>query len=106
MSTVAPMQAGDELQAIAAEARRTRDTADRMANGEHPSEADEVRALAGMVRQVADQIERLSTHVSGQTVDDAFADRHELERLAEEDASPQDAPAEPARIAGSGAEAP
>jgi hypothetical protein len=103
VSSAAPTQVGDELQAIVAETRKTRDTADRMANGEHPDEADEVRVLAGMVRQVADQIERLAARLAAQGPEGSF-DRHELERLAEEDASPQDAPAEPARTVRSGAE--
>jgi hypothetical protein len=98
-----PAAAGDELQAIVAEARKTRETADRMANGEHPGEADEVRVLAGMVRQVADQIERLAERLTGQS-GAGLPDRQELDRLAEEDASPQDAPAEPARTVRSGAQ--
>jgi hypothetical protein len=47
--------------AVAAEARKTKETAERMANGEGPpGEADDVRVLAGMVHQVAEQVERLA----------------------------------------------
>jgi hypothetical protein len=47
--------------AVAAEARKTKETAERMANGEGPpGEADDIRVLAGMVHQVAEQVERLA----------------------------------------------
>lgn len=50
----------DEREAILAEVRKTRETAERMANGEGPpDEADDIRVLAGMVHQVAEQVERL-----------------------------------------------
>jgi hypothetical protein len=52
--------------AILAEARKTKETAERMANGEGPpGEADDIRVLAGMVHQVAEQVERLASIVSG-----------------------------------------
>jgi len=52
--------------AILAEARKTKETAQRMANGDGPpSEADDIRVLAGMVHQVAEQVERLAGIVSG-----------------------------------------
>lgn len=40
------------------EIRKTRDTADRLANGEAPEEADQVRVLAGLIRQLSEQVER------------------------------------------------
>ena len=56
----------DGVDAIIAEARKTKETAERMANGEGPpSEADDIRVLAGMVHQVAEQVERLAGVVSG-----------------------------------------
>jgi hypothetical protein len=52
--------------AILAEARKTKETAERMANGEAPpGEADDIRVLAGMVHQVAEQVERLAGIVGG-----------------------------------------
>jgi HAMP domain-containing protein len=57
--------AGSIMEAIRSEAAATKETADHMANGETPSEADEVRVLAGMVRQLADQVERLAAAVDG-----------------------------------------
>jgi hypothetical protein len=54
--------------AILAEARKTKETAERMANGDGPpGEADDIRVLAGMVHQVAEQVERLAGIVSGDT---------------------------------------
>jgi hypothetical protein len=51
--------------AILVEARKTKETAERMANGEGPpGEADDVRVLAGMVHQVAEQVERLARIVT------------------------------------------
>ncbi len=56
----------DGVEAIAAEARKTRETAERMANGEAPpGEADDIRVLAGMVHQVAEQVERLAGLMAG-----------------------------------------
>jgi hypothetical protein len=55
-----------DVGAIVAEARKTKETAERMANGEGPpGEADDVRVLAGMVHQVAEQVERLASVVDG-----------------------------------------
>lgn len=56
----------DGVNAIVAEARKTKETAERMANGEGPpGEADDIRVLAGMVHQVAEQVERLASAVNG-----------------------------------------
>jgi hypothetical protein len=56
----------DGADAIVAEARKIKETAERMANGEGPpGEADDIRVLAGMVHQVAEQVERLAVVVSG-----------------------------------------
>ena len=56
----------DDVEAIIAEARKTKETAERMANGDGPpGEADDIRVLAGMVHQVAEQVERLAGVVGG-----------------------------------------
>ena len=56
----------DGLDVILAEVRATKETAERMANGESPKEgADEIRVLAGMVHQVTEQVERLAMLVGG-----------------------------------------
>jgi hypothetical protein len=60
-------QQADGVRAILAEARKTKETAERMANGDAPpGEADDIRVLAGMVHQVAEQVERLAGIVGGQ----------------------------------------
>ena len=57
--------AKDDVSAILVEARKTKETAERMANGDGPpDEADDIRVLAGMVHQVAEQVERLASAVS------------------------------------------
>ena len=55
-------------QQIVAEVRSVRETADKMANGDYPEEADHSRALAGMIRQLADQLER---HLGGRESTDS-----------------------------------
>ena len=56
----------DGLEVILAEVRKTKETAERMANGESPKAgADDVRVLAGMIHQVAEQVERLVVLVGG-----------------------------------------
>jgi hypothetical protein len=48
--------------AIVAEARKTKEMAEHVANGEGlPGEADDIRVLAGMIHQVAEQVERLAS---------------------------------------------
>ncbi len=61
--------------AILVEARKTKETAERMANGDGPpGEADDIRVLAGMMHQVAEQVERLAMIVSGDEAPLADAD--------------------------------
>jgi hypothetical protein len=68
----------DGVNAIVAEARKTKETAERMANGEGPpGEADDIRVLAGMVRQVAEQVERLAIVVSGGGDEAPFAQKRD-----------------------------
>src|SRR3954452_4672723 len=45
------VQDQDEIQAILAEAETTTDTADKLANGDYPEEADHTRGLAGLIKQ-------------------------------------------------------
>jgi hypothetical protein len=51
---------GSTAKAVRLEAAKTKETADRMANGESTDEKDDARVLAGMVKQVAEQVERLA----------------------------------------------
>jgi hypothetical protein len=51
------------VEAIRLEAAKTKETADRMANGETAGDEhdkDDHRVLAGMIKQVAEQVERLA----------------------------------------------
>ena len=54
------MQDQDELEAILAEAQATTETADKLANGDYPEEADHTRVLAGLIKQTSEQVERLA----------------------------------------------
>jgi hypothetical protein len=80
-----------------------------MANGEFPDEADHSRALAGLIRQLAEQFERYldprdpatprvepaaSGTSGGARLPSAPVD--ESTKAAEEDRTPEDAPADPA----------
>ena len=59
-------EVAEGIDSIVAEVRKTKETADRMANGDSPKgDADEVRVLAGLVHQVAEQVERLAEAVIG-----------------------------------------
>lgn len=51
---------GSTAEAVRLEAAKTKETADRMANGESTDEKDDARVLAGMIKQVAEQVERLA----------------------------------------------
>lgn len=42
------------------EIRKVRQTAERLANGDYPDDADHVRVLAGLIKQLAEQVERLA----------------------------------------------
>ena len=51
--------------AVLAEIRKVKETAERLANGETPEEADQIRVLAGLVHQLAEQVERLQEGSTG-----------------------------------------
>lgn len=87
-----------QTEAALTEIRKTRDTADRLANGEAPEEADQVRVLAGLIRQLSEQVER---HLeSGSSADRGPAgtsgrDAATADTEIEEDRTPERAPADP-----------
>ena len=97
------------LQGVAAEARKVRETADKLAEGDSPEGADTVRVLAGMIRQLAEQVERLAVDTvpaaargtepaaargAGPAVDPE-AVQHDRDVVLEEDRSLERAPAAP-----------
>ena len=55
----------NEISAILAEAEATTGTADKLANGDFPQDADHVRVLAGLIKQTSEQVERLARHIQG-----------------------------------------
>jgi hypothetical protein len=52
-----------QVQGALTEVASVRETADRLANGDTPDGADQIRVLAGLVRQLAEQVERLFDEV-------------------------------------------
>jgi hypothetical protein len=87
-----------EMQGVFDEARKTAETAARLANGDYPEDADHVRVLAGMIQKVAEQVARLADGGSSSSSgsDAALSRRNkDAEAAAEEDQTPQDAPAQP-----------
>ena len=89
------------MQGVAAEARKVRETADKLAEGDYPEEADNVRVLAGMIRQLAEQVERLAVDTVPAAARgtapavDPDAVEHNRDVVLEEDRSPERAPAAP-----------
>ena len=69
----APLANADPM----AELRKVRDTAEKMANGDYQEEADLVRVLAGLIHQLAQEVEAL-----------AEPDRAPLDREAPEELPP------------------
>jgi hypothetical protein len=93
----------ESAKAIVAEAGKTKETADRLANGDYPEDADHIRVLAGMVRQLAEQVEGLGAlwmpkadaPDASQPQDFVTDPSNEAEGGAEEDLTPEKSPAEP-----------
>ena len=89
----------DEAEGVRAEARKTKETAERLANGDYPEGADHIRVLAGMISQLAEQVERLASH--GSEISNGPRTDHRVppgppDVEAEEDRTPEEAPADPA----------
>ena len=86
-------------QAVVKEARKTKETAAKLANGDYPEEADHVRVLAGMIQKLAEQVERLAGGGDATPASDPSNVRspeaRDAEAAVEEDRTPQDAPADP-----------
>ena len=79
------------------EARKTKETAERLANGEYPEDADHIRVLAGMIHQLAEQVERLASQGSTDASEQAVTQpSSETKGRLEEDVTPERAPAQPA----------
>jgi hypothetical protein len=93
MSTMPGVESGN-LDAIRLEVRKVKETAERMANGDYPEEADQLRSVAGLVHQLAEQTERLIEPMRAPLGGDVD-DRHDAEVALEEDRSPERGPAAP-----------
>lgn len=89
----ADLAGGDTVEAILIEVRTTKDTADGIAHEGPAPDADVPRVLAGLLSHLAGQVERMASLLSPRDTGTPSSD----DDAAEEDVSPQDAPAEPAR---------
>jgi hypothetical protein len=84
------VQSGDEVEAALVEVTKVKETAERVANGDSSADADQIRVVAGLVHQLAEQTERLFATMrapvtEGQTVEE----EHDAELAREEDRTPQ-----------------
>lgn len=86
-----------QQQATGAEAKKIKETAERLANGDYPEDADHIRVLAGMIHQLAEQVERLASD-PGPTdpLQAGTMPSSQTEEGPDEDLTPERAPAEPA----------
>jgi hypothetical protein len=97
MSTMQGVGSGNldgNLDAIRLEIRKVKETAERMANGDYPEEADHLRSVAGLVHHLAEQTERLVEPMRA-PLGSVPDDRHDAEVALEEDRSPERGPAAP-----------
>jgi hypothetical protein len=86
-----------------AEVVKVRETAEKLANGDYPEEADHVRVLAGLIHQLAEPVERLNTQnaappqPSSSTTENGsvHAGQQVAGAAVEEDITPERAPAQP-----------
>jgi len=85
-----------DVEAALVEVAKVRETAERVAKGESSDDADQIRVVAGLVHQLAEQTERLfaigRVPAAGGSRDE---NEHDAALLLEEDRTPEDAPAEP-----------
>lgn len=85
--------------AVMAEARKTKETAAKLANGDYPEDADHVRVLAGMIQKLAEQVETLAgvaaTAPASSPSGSRSPESKDAEAALEEDQTPRDAPADP-----------
>lgn len=85
-----------DVEAALLQVAKVKETAERVANGDSSAEADQIRVVAGLVHQLAEQTERLFAAMRAPTVEDSTAAKeHDEEVLREEDRTPETAPAAP-----------
>jgi hypothetical protein len=84
---------GNELEAALLEVTKVKETAGRVANGDAASDADQVRVVAGLVHQLAEQTERMLERIRSPLSEDT--EERDATLLREEDRTPEDAPAAP-----------
>lgn len=90
---------GDERSGIVAELDAVIETAGKVAHDGPEPGSDGIRIVSGLVLQLAEQVRRLAEPSIGETASEPVTDRspNEAEAPSEEDVSPRNAPADPAR---------
>jgi hypothetical protein len=89
---------GADVDAALAEIAKVKETAEHMARDDSPPGADGFRVIAGLVHQLAEQLERIvaAGHQPPIPGDAGYPeDRHDRAVMLEEDRTPHAAPAEP-----------
>jgi hypothetical protein len=70
MDGITSVRGGSDVEAALREIATVKETAGRMANGQTAGEADQIRVLAGLIQQLAEQTERLWTPMQPPIGDD------------------------------------
>lgn len=95
MSAPTPVQSNNDVEAALLQVAKVKETAERVANGDSSTQADQTRVVAGLVHQLAEQTERLFASVRAPAVEETAAKEHDDELRREEDRTPETAPAAP-----------
>jgi hypothetical protein len=90
------LQAGNDVTAALLEVAKVKETAERVANGDSSTDVDQIRVVAGLVHQLAEQTERLAPKRATTVQDPNDKTSGDDELLREEDRTPETAPAAPA----------
>ncbi len=88
-------QGGSDVTAALLEVAKVKETAERVANGDSSAEVDQIRVVAGLVHQLAEQTERLALKRASMVEDSHDATPRDDELMLEEDRTPETAPAAP-----------
>lgn len=97
MDGISTTAGGGDVDAALVEIAKVKETAERLARNDAPQEADPARVIAGLVHQLAEQVERVVATVRPPIPGSGGfpEDRHDVEMRLEEDRTPEDAPAAP-----------
>jgi hypothetical protein len=96
MEGISTTAGGTDVEAALIEVRKVKETADHLAKGDAPGDADQFRVVAGLVHQLAEQVERIVAPMRPPIPGaEGYPEDHDMEAMIEEDRTPEDGPAEP-----------